>query len=378
MSAESETTPATERIHPPYIWFGGKRKVAPQVWAALGDVDNYIEPFFGGGAVWLLRPHAPRLETINDYDGFVANFWRAVQRDPLAVADAMNRPVNEVDLESMHRYLCRMPEKSEFLERMKLEIDYYDVTRAAYWCHGLNAWIGGGWCDGEYYPENNAASFGRGVCADANKLPHLNNAGRGIHRQLPHLGDAGCGIHRQRPHLGDTGRGIHRQLPHLGDAGCGEHARRGENLRAWMMQIFNRLRNVRVCCGDWERICTEGATSHGARLGIFLDPPYSAEAGRDNNIYRVEDTSVAHRVRAWCVERGPDKRHRIVLAGYDGEHNDLEKIGWRVLAWKAPGGYANFAADDTGRINATRERLWFSPHCPAANHTQQTIFGAES
>lgn len=28
----------------PFVWFGGKRKVAPQVWAALGDVDNYVEP----------------------------------------------------------------------------------------------------------------------------------------------------------------------------------------------------------------------------------------------------------------------------------------------------------------------------------------------
>ena len=24
-----------------------KRKVAPQVWSALGDVDNYVEPFAG-------------------------------------------------------------------------------------------------------------------------------------------------------------------------------------------------------------------------------------------------------------------------------------------------------------------------------------------
>ena len=31
----------------PFIYFGGKRKVAPMIWDALGDVDNYIEPFFG-------------------------------------------------------------------------------------------------------------------------------------------------------------------------------------------------------------------------------------------------------------------------------------------------------------------------------------------
>lgn len=34
----------------PFPWFGGKRKVAPIVWTAMGDVVNYVEPFFGSGA----------------------------------------------------------------------------------------------------------------------------------------------------------------------------------------------------------------------------------------------------------------------------------------------------------------------------------------
>lgn len=28
---------------------------APIIWDALGDVDNYIEPFFGSGAVLIAR-----------------------------------------------------------------------------------------------------------------------------------------------------------------------------------------------------------------------------------------------------------------------------------------------------------------------------------
>lgn len=35
----------------PFPWFGGKRKVATEVWSALGDVDNYVEPFAGSLAV---------------------------------------------------------------------------------------------------------------------------------------------------------------------------------------------------------------------------------------------------------------------------------------------------------------------------------------
>lgn len=52
----------------PYPWFGSKRNVASQVWEAFGAVDNYIEPFFGSGAVLLRRPDFdPRvqIETIN-------------------------------------------------------------------------------------------------------------------------------------------------------------------------------------------------------------------------------------------------------------------------------------------------------------------------
>ena len=63
----------------PFVWFGGKRRVAPEVWAALGDVPNYIEPFAGSLAVLLGRPHdmsngTRRAETVNDADGFLANF----------------------------------------------------------------------------------------------------------------------------------------------------------------------------------------------------------------------------------------------------------------------------------------------------------------
>jgi hypothetical protein len=320
----------------PYIWFGGKRKVADMIWNALGDVDNYIEPFFGAGAVYLLRQHDPKIETINDYDGFVANFWRAVQADPDKVADLMNWPVNEVDLEARHRWLCRQPDKNEFLERMKLEPDYYDAKKAAWWCWGLNAWIGAGWCGGNYYPDEHKKSNGIGLCKDANKCPHLVN----------------------------PGQGIHRQRPHLGDEGKGEYERRGETLREWMFSLRDRLRNTRVCCGDWKRVVTDGAMSHGAIKGVFLDPPYSNKSNRDNDIYRCEDLSVAHEVREWCLQYGDKKFMRIALCGYDTEHADLVNHGWRAQAWKARGGYSNFSkGNQQGKLNKHRETIWFSPHC---------------
>lgn len=37
-------------------YFGGKSRIASEVWARFGDVTSYIEPFFGSGAVLLSRP----------------------------------------------------------------------------------------------------------------------------------------------------------------------------------------------------------------------------------------------------------------------------------------------------------------------------------
>jgi site-specific DNA-adenine methylase len=46
------------------------------VWSAFGQVENYVEPFAGSAAMLLRAPHGKRIETLNDKDGFIANFWR--------------------------------------------------------------------------------------------------------------------------------------------------------------------------------------------------------------------------------------------------------------------------------------------------------------
>ena len=94
--------------------------------------------------------------------------------------------------------------------------------------------------------------------------------------------------------------------------------------------------------------------------GIFLDPPYSA--GEHSIEYADGQADVARDVLAWCADNGGNPSLRIVLAGYDGEHNTLESQGWRAVAWKARGGYGS-QGDGRGRSNAARERLWLSPHC---------------
>ena len=302
------------------------------VWERFGDVANYVEPFFGSGAVLLARPHEPGIETINDRDCFVANFWRALQHDPDEVARHADNPVNEADQHARHRWLCS---QEDFREQMKMDPEFYDSKIAGWWVWGQCIWIGSGWC--------------------ARQLPHLGDAGKGVHRKLPHLGDAGKGVNRQLPHLGIAGTG--------GDAGWMSDPTSGTRARSALLEYMHdlavRLRRVRVCCGDWSRVLGPSPTVKLGTTGVFLDPPYANEADRQEDLYSADDLSVAHKVREWALANGDNPDLRIALCGYEGEH---EMPGWDCVAWKARGGYGS-QSDGRGRENANRERIWFSPHC---------------
>jgi hypothetical protein len=336
--------------------------VAALVWDRFGDVANYVEPFFGSGAVLLGRPTPPGIETVNDKDAFLANFWRALQAQPEAVARWCDGPVNEADLHARHTWL--MDQRDDFTAHLMGDPDWYDAKVAGWWVWGLCSWIGSGWCSGQgpWHSVDGRlvrnGDAGRGV---NRQLPHLGDAGRGVNRQLPHLGNAGRGVNRQLPHLGNAGQGVNRQLPILNNAGEGIHRQTVGDLHAYLQALAERLRGVRVCCGDWTRVMGPAVTHRHGLTGVFLDPPYSAEAQRDGTLYRCEDLSIAHDVRAWAIANGDNPLLRIALCGYEGEHVMPES--WAVVAYKAPGGYESQARQPSG--NCRRERVWFSPHCRA-------------
>jgi hypothetical protein len=326
----------------PFPYFGGKRTVALLVWDALGDVSNYVEPFLGSAAVLLSRPHEPKIETVNDMDGWLCNFWRALAADPEAVAHYADWPVSELDLHARGDWLFYRPDAAQWVEKMRADPDFYDAKSAGWWVWGACAWIGSGWGP-RMRDEGKQRQLPR-------QLPHPGNAGRGINRKLPHLGNAGRGINRQLPHLGNAGRGINRQLPHLGDAGQG--------IKDYFKALSDRLRRVRVCCGDWSRVCGPSVTVKHGLTGVFLDPPYAAEDRAD--CYNHESRTVSADVRAWAIANGDNPLMRIVLAGYEGEH--AMPRGWRKVAWKTRGGFGSQAVK-TKNVNGAREMLWFSPHC---------------
>lgn len=353
----------TKTLKAPFPYMGGKSSVAGQVWNRLGNCPNYIEPFAGSLAVLLSRPHAPGIETVNDADGLLANFWRALRHDPERVAYFADNLVHECDLHARHVWLVNRRET--LTRQLEGDPDFYDAQAAGYWVYGICLWIGSGWCagngrwqvdeDGELHP------IGGGV---KRNLPNLRNAGMGINRKLPHLGDAGKGIYRTRPNLRSAGQGIYRKLPHETVATPDNYPLpANESLYAYFYALADRLKDVRVCCGDWSRVCGNASTVTNGLTAVFLDPPY-ALAERTTDCYAIDRPDIAIEVREWAIANGDNPLLRICLCGYTEEHADAMPTGWVAVHWKTQGGYSHQGKPSTrGKVNRGRECLWFSPHC---------------
>jgi DNA adenine methylase len=303
-------------------YFGAKSAVAADVWEFLGNVPHYIEPFFGSGAVLLARENfdqSKNTETVNDKDGFVSNVWRSLQFSPDETARWCDWPVNHADLTARKAELIR--NEARLLENLAADTKWHDPVLAGYWIWAASCWIGAG----------------------------LTRPG-----QIPHISSVGMGVHTRGPR------------PDIGKAGMGVQEPYNTNIYAWFRRISERLRYVRVVCGDWTRVCGGDWQNLLGTVGIFFDPPY-AVADRVQNIYHHDSQTVGKDVESWCLERGRRPDYRIVVAGYECEYPSLVSDGWHQKAWKAMGGYANLSRgadpEERGKKNRERETLFISPHC---------------
>ena len=370
----------------PFPYFGGKSTVAPIIWEALGQPKHYIEPFAGSCAILLGRPdYNPQkhMETICDKDGYVANVWRSLQMEPDEVAKVCDWPVNHADLNARRRYLLK---NADLLLNLCDDPEYHDVKMAGYWIWAASCWIGSGLTRPDSMPRVDGevgvnqfrgkrpdiAKQGKGICQNAviaGGRPQVARQG-GVHalNQIPLLTHE-TGVCR-RPCYGASGaHGVHKTtLTADPDPLLDVRDPYTPGLYDWFRLLSERLRRVRVVCGDWKRVCGGDWQDDRGTCGMALDPPYGEEAGRDKTIYHEESLTVAAEVREWCRERGERKTYRLVLCGYEDEHISLmEDSGWSMIKWKAHGGFANRGKGKTkGEENRHKERLFFSPHCYAS------------
>jgi len=66
------------KLSTPISYYGGKQSMLPHILPLIPNHEIYVEPFFGGGAVfWAKEPTA--VEIINDFNGMVVNFYRQLK-----------------------------------------------------------------------------------------------------------------------------------------------------------------------------------------------------------------------------------------------------------------------------------------------------------
>ena len=128
-------------------------------------------------------------------------------------------------------------------------------------------------------------------------------------------------------------------------------------MRGYLLALARRLERVRICCGDWRRVCKSDTTVYAGRASaaVFLDPPYSTSP----DLY-AQCADVTADVREWCAAHGDDPSLRIALCGYLDDHDALLERGWRKVVGRAGG--SGMTKDRQG---GKRERIWLSPHCAA-------------
>ena len=293
----------------------------------------------------LAAPEGRRIETINDFDGFVANFWRAVSHDPDAVAHAADWPVNEVDLFARHSWLVR--QRATLTEQLHADPAYYDARIAGWWVWGACKldWLrlvqrhrplGTRW----------RAHRARRQQRRARHQPPAAAPGQRRARHQPPAAAPG----QRRAKASTASCRTQRWAKWEGS----EHPRT-VFIRDWMRELHERLRDA---C-DLRRLAARVPGQHYHRHGltaIFLDPPY--EKGDMDYSAGGMGLGIAHAVRDWCATNGHNPQLRIVLCGHAGEHDALLAQGWHTRSWKAGGGYA---LTDRTVANRKSETLWCSP-----------------
>lgn len=313
--------------------------MAPLIWEKLGSVDNYVEPFGGSLAVLLARPDEHewwlKKETVGDFSGMIVNVFRSIQKAPDAVAEHANYPVTEADLTARHLYLVRYEES--LTKKLINDPEFYDPKAAGWWIWGVSSWVGGDWMTG--------------------KGPHRGEEkeGLGVYRKLPMV----AGSH--------SGKGIHKMPKSSYIEATNLNSSLEAELQETFAKIQNRLRRVRITCGDWSRLTKSASVpAKGKITGIFLDPPYEATQRR-SDLYGKSDHSnqtVHAEALKWALEAGAREELRIAYCSYEqsDETDKFQQLGWQPLRWTAAGGYG-LQADNRALENRGKEIIWFSPTC---------------
>ena len=238
-----------------------------------------------------------------------------MQFDPDAVAKVCDWPVNHCDLSARKKKLVKS--ENYLVENLIKDDKWFDAELAGYWICAASCWIGSG-----------LTSIGQ--------IPNISKNGTSIH-SIAQASDDQASSDVRDPYK--------------------------TSIYEWFRELSERLRYVRIVCGDWSRVCGGNWQGDLGVCGMYFDPPYG-DTDRCNTVYRHDSNTESKLVEDFVLARGEDARYRIVVSGYDSEYQKLVDAGWRTETFSANGGYGNSGGSESrGAKNRHREVLFYSPHC---------------
>ena len=84
----------------PISYYGGKQNMVRHILPMFPQHKQYVEPFFGGGAVFFAKTPSSH-EVINDLDNRVINFYRVLQNN---FEDSQNLIKSTLHSEALYQY----------------------------------------------------------------------------------------------------------------------------------------------------------------------------------------------------------------------------------------------------------------------------------
>jgi site-specific DNA-adenine methylase len=282
----------------PLSYFGKKTRIAPFVWD-LFDAANtgmYIEPFAGSGAVLFARPIIKGHEVINDKEIRLLNLYRSIKYKPDELVESLHNCKSAVDLAAYTLYMNEHPlELDDFINDPTFCLPHM----AGYFCLRVSASLG-----------------------------HMNK--------------------RQNPD----------GVMNISDKACYAVPmwKKREALTEWIYALRKRLDKVEILCTDWTKPVSDAhlSVSYGSgkqHTSVFLDPPYEGF----ETLYKHR-VSVSSQVRQWCIDKSDFEQLRIVVCGYNNEHDELLDYGFIKHVSKSVGG-------NLKENNDNDEYIWASKSC---------------
>ncbi len=125
----------------PLTYYGGKQRLAKRIVSMIPPHKMYVEPFFGGGAVFF-KKNPSKVEVINDINDRIITFYQAIQGDHEALFTAIK---NTPHSETLHKLAREIYNQRTDYDQVGMAWAVWHMTNAAFTGSPHGSWR---WCNG--------------------------------------------------------------------------------------------------------------------------------------------------------------------------------------------------------------------------------------